>query len=80
MAATAGQLWDWFEKRNIDKHIGAIAIFGITVMITNWAMGYANAHPEKSGVDIGAIIASLTAPWSFAQTFALKYWFESVSK
>jgi len=69
---------DWIEDRNMDKHLAAIAIFCVSVRITEWAIGFATEHWAKSGLETAAIIGSLTGPWSVDQTYALKYWFASI--
>lgn len=73
-------LWDWFDRRQIDRHLASIAIFAVTWKLTEWAMAFAGSHPEKPGLEIAAIIAALTGPWSLAQAAALKFYFDSRDK
>ena len=73
-------LWDWFDNRQIDRHLASLAIFFLSWKITSWAMGYADLHPDKSGVEVGAVIAALMLPWSAAQAAALKFYFDSRDK
>ena len=73
-------LWDWFDNRQIDRHIASVAIFAVTWKLTEWAMTYAALHPDKPGLEVAAIIAALTGPWSLAQAAALKFYFDSRDK
>jgi hypothetical protein len=41
VALRASQLWDWVDKRDIDKHAVSLAIFFGTFKVTAWAMGFA---------------------------------------
>ena len=47
----ATQLWDWIDKRNIDKHILSVGVFWGTVKLTDWAMLFASSHAQRSGVE-----------------------------
>lgn len=69
-------LWDFIDKRDIDKHIVSLVIIAGTWRITEWAMHFAQAHPEKSGTEVAAIIASVMVPYSALQAAALKFYFE----
>lgn len=78
---TAGtKLWDWFENRRIDQHLVAGWILYISYDITQWAINFYANHPDKSGTDLAVILAAVTVPWSAAQTYALKFWFEGTKK
>lgn len=72
-----GLLWDWIDKRDIDKHALSLGVFYGTVTVTKWAMLFAASHPTRAGVEIAAIIAAVCAPYMALQAAALKYYFES---
>lgn len=76
IALRASQFFDWVDRRQIDAYAVSFIILWGTIRITEWAMGYANAHPEKSGVETGAIIASIMVPWSGLQGAAIKFLFD----
>lgn len=77
MLRTLGRLWDWIDKRDIDKHALSMGIFYGTIRITEWAMLYASANSTKSGLEVAAIIAAVTTPYMALQGAAIKYYFES---
>lgn len=71
------QAWDWIDKRDIDKHLVTMAILWGTVKLTEWAMVFASHNADKPGIEIAAIIASVTAPYMALQAAAIKFYFES---
>lgn len=77
MIKLLGQLWDWIDKRDIDKHTLSVGIFYGTIKLTEWAMVYASSHPDKPGIEIAAIIAAVTAPYMGLQAAAIKYYFDA---
>jgi hypothetical protein len=77
MLQKLGQLWDWIDKRDIDKHVLTMGIFWGTVKLTSWAMAFTSQHPDKPGIELAAIIAAVTAPYMALQAAAIKFYFES---
>lgn len=77
MMRRLGQLWDWVDKRDIDKHVLSVGIFWGTVKLTEWAMVFAGAHHDKPGIETAAIIAAVTAPYMALQAAAIKFYFEA---
>lgn len=71
------RLWDWIDKRAIDKHVLSVGIFWGTARLTEWAMVFAAAHADKPGIEIAAIIAAVTAPYMALQAAAIKFYFEA---
>lgn len=71
------RLWDWIDKRQIDKHVLSVGIFYGTVRLTEWAMAFAALHGDRPGMEIAAIIAAVTAPYMALQGAAIKYYFEA---
>lgn len=68
---------DFLDHRDVDKHlVSAIILLG-TYSLTKWAMHFADVNSAKSGVEIAAIIAAVTAPYLGLQAAAIKYYFES---
>ena len=71
--------WNWIDERQIDKHLVSIAIFAGTWKLTEWAIYYANLQHQKSGVEVAAIIAAVTAPYMALQAAALAFYFRARS-
>lgn len=77
IALRASQLWDFIDARQIDKHAVSIVILFGTVQVTMWAMSFANAHHDKSGIEIAAIIASVLVPYNALQAAAISFYFRA---
>ena len=77
MMRLLGQVWDFIDKRDIDKHLLSMGVFWGTMKITDWAMHYAASHADKPGIEIAAIIAAVSTPYMALQAAALKYYFEA---
>ena len=77
MIERLGKFWDWIDKRDIDKHTLSVGIFYGTVKLTSWAMAFANAHPDKAGLEIAAIIAAVTGPYMALQAAAISFYFKA---
>lgn len=73
------RIWDWIDKRDIDKHVLSIVILYGTKILTSWAMAFATANSGKSGIEIAAIIAAVTGPYMVLQAAAIKFYFEARS-
>jgi hypothetical protein len=73
------RIWDWIDKRDIDKHVVSIVVLWGTKILTSWAMTFATAHADKPGLEIAAIIAAVTAPYMALQAAAIKFYFDSRS-
>lgn len=71
------RLWDFIDKRDIDKHTISVCIMYGTIKVTEWAMTFAHAHADKTGMEIAAIIAAVLGPYSLLQAAAIKYYFDS---
>ncbi len=71
------RFWDWIDARDIDKHAVSVFIMMGTYKLTEWAMTYAGAHPEKPGLEIAAIIAAVTAPYMALQAAAIAFYFRA---
>ncbi len=77
LALRASQAWDWIDQRDIDKHIMAWAVFVMTYYIVFWSLEYIWAHPDKPGLEVGAIIAAVMVPWAPVQAAVIKWYFEA---
>jgi len=77
MLRHAGRLWDWIDKRDIDKHVVTIYILWGTKVLTDWAMVFAVTNATRPGLEVAAIIAAVTGPYMALQAAAIKYYFES---
>ena len=76
MISTLTRVWDWIDKRDIDKHLLSMAVFYGTAKQVTWAMAFAAASP-RPGLEVAAIIAAVTGPYAALQAAALKFYFES---
>lgn len=70
--------WDWVDERDIDKHIVSLAILYGTIVVTNWAMRFAETG-ARPGIEIAAIIAAVSAPYMALQAAAISFYFKSRS-
>lgn len=77
LALRATDLWDWVDARQVDKHIASAIILLGTIQVTQWAMTYATAHTDKSGIEIAAIIAAVLVPYNALQAAALSFYFSA---
>lgn len=71
------ELWDWVDARDIDKHAVSVAIMIGTYKLTDWAMSYAATHPDKSGIELAAVIAAVTGPYMALQAAAVAFYFNA---
>ena len=78
IATRFGQFWDFVDKRQIDAHILSLAIFYGTIRMAEWSMEFAWTS-TRPGMEVGVIIASITAPWSALQAAAIKFFFDARS-
>lgn len=77
VAMRVSQAWDWIDKRDIDKHLMAWAVFYITYYMVFWCMEFIWAHPERPGLEVGLIVAAIMVPWTPVQAAAIKWYFEA---
>lgn len=73
------RIWDWIDKRDIDKHVVSVVVLYGTKILTGWAMAFATSHADKPGIEIAAIIAAVTGPYMALQAAAIKFYFDSRS-
>lgn len=68
--------WDWIDERQIDKHgVSLVVLYG-TVTITRWAMSFGESS-ARPGLEIAAIIAAVTTPYSLLQAAAIAFYFKA---
>lgn len=79
IALRFAQFWDFVDKRDIDKHLMAWATFGMTFYMLDWTLDFIYSHPDKPGLDVGAIVAAYMVPWTPMQAAVIKWYFESRS-
>ena len=71
------QLWDFIDARDIDKHLMAWATFAATCYVGYWCTEFVWAHPDKPGLEVGAIVGALLLPWTPMQAKVIQWYFES---
>jgi|SRR3990167_845403 len=76
------QLWDFIDARDIDKHVVSLVILWGTWKLTAWGMEFASLvfTTEKSGLEIAAVVAAVTAPYMALQAAAIHFYFRSRSQ
>lgn len=70
------RFWDWIDERDIDKHVVSVVIMAGTVILSQWAMTFANTS-TREGMEVAAIIAAVCAPYTALQAAALKWYFNA---
>jgi hypothetical protein len=75
--ATMTAFWDWFDKRDVEKHIVAMATLLVSYQVLKWAMHFADVNEARNGTDIGLIIGSITATVAAFQTAVIKWYFDA---
>lgn len=73
------RLWDFVDNREIDKHAVSLVVLYGTMIVTQWAMRFAETQSAlgRSGVEIAAIIAAVLGPYSILQAAAIKFYFDN---
>lgn len=77
IALRFADLWDWFDKRDIDKHIISGVVLWYSFRITEWAMHFIALHPDKPVAESAALIAAVMVPWSGVQAGAIAWVFKA---
>lgn len=76
VALRCSQFWDWVDTRQIDAMLVSLAILYGTVKILEWSFNFAS-HADRPGLEVAAIIAAVTGPYSALQAAAIKFFFEA---
>ena len=71
------QIWDWVDRRDIDKHLVSMFTIFLGYVVIKWSMGYAEANATKPGIDIAAILGAINAPYMALQAVVLRFYFDS---
>lgn len=77
MALRASDLWDFIDRRDIDKHAISVAVLFGTVKVTQWAMGFVENHPDVDPLHAAAVIAAVLGPYTALQGAAIKWYFDA---
>ena len=70
------RFWDWVDTRSIVRRIVLFVTLWMSWAAFIWAAGFAETT-DKSGVEVGLIIAAVTAPIAALQGFVFKVYSES---
>lgn len=70
------RFWDWVDTRSVVRRIVLFVTLWMTWAAFVWAAGFAETT-DKSGVEVGLIIAAVTAPIAALQGFVFKVYSES---
>lgn len=68
-------LWDWIDHRYIVRRATLFATVWMTWRSFAWAAAFAEAT-DKTGIEVGAIIAAVTAPVAALQGYVFKLYAE----
>lgn len=77
VARRFGDFWDFIDKRQIDVHCMSWATFAGTAWIINWATHFVVNHPDKSGLEVAAIIGAVMLPWTPLQAAVINWYFKA---
>jgi hypothetical protein len=75
--ATMTAFWDWFDARDVEKHMVAIFTLYLTYMELTWGMRFAETNAAKPGLEISAILAAIGVPLSALQTAVISFYFKA---
>jgi hypothetical protein len=75
IAVRAADMWDWVDKRDIDKHIITGWTLYMSSRVTFWAMAFAEAHPTMPGLEIAAIVGAVTGIVALMAGAVIKFHF-----
>lgn len=70
----AGSVWDFIDKRDIDKHVTTWAVFSVTIKLLFWSITFATISTRPGG-EVAEIIAAIWAPWNIVQAAVLGWYF-----
>lgn len=70
--------WDFIDKRQIDKHLTACAVFSVTIKLLFWSVHFASTS-TRPGADIAEIIGAIWAPWNIVQAAVIGWYFNARS-
>lgn len=79
LALRLSDFWNWVDDRDIDKQVVSIAILYGTYRITEWLFQFVEAHMDKSGLELAAVVAAITVPWSALQAAVVAFYFRARS-
>lgn len=77
IARRASEVWDFVDKRDIEKYAVAVAILYATYMTLEWSFAFAERHMDKSGIELAAVIAAIIGPWSAVTAGVIKWLFDA---
>ena len=69
------EFWDWIDGRGVIRRIVLFVTLWLTWESYRWAAMFAEST-DKSGVEVAAIIAAVTAPVTLLQASAFKAYIE----
>jgi len=75
--ATMTALWDWFDKRDVEKHLVAFLTLVVSYQVICWSMGYADRNHERTGTDISLVLAAINVPITAFQAAIVKWYFSA---
>lgn len=79
MMRAVGQFLDFLDRRAVFRRVAFVVVLMGTWRVTDWALGFADRWllSPKAGIDSGAVIAAVTAPFAALQAAVLKWYSEA---
>ena len=77
VALRGSQFFDLIDKRQVDAWSVLVFSLWMTYVVLDWAMDFANAHPDLDGLKMAAIIGAVVAPWVTMQAALVKFYFDA---
>ena len=73
----ASVFWDWFDQRDVEKHLVALFTLFMTYLELRWGMHYAEVNAAHQGSDIALILAAVGVPISALQAAVISFYFKA---
>jgi hypothetical protein len=77
VARRASDTWDFIDKRDIDKHTLVWAVYALAGYSVYWSMEFVWAHPDKPGLEVGAIVTAVNLPLSWVLAKVTDFYFRA---
>jgi len=71
----AGMFWDWFDQRDVEKHLVALFTLFMTFMELRWGMHFAEVNEARPGTDIALVLAAIGVPLTALQAAVINWYF-----
>lgn len=80
VALRASQFFDWVDKRQVDAWMVLVFSLVMTYIVLDWAMEFADAHPDLDALKMAAVVGAVVGPWVTMQAALVKFVFDARQK